>query len=402
MSPRKFAKAFLFHTRRAQVRSLAAPRALPWLRRRLHLPANEIFDPLAVTLPNSTRTVRLDDAAQFQRPLPALPGAPDAAKDFFRRRQCEKTAPAYVVELSDGVAWGHRTGGIFTAEGHFAPAFTHDPAGASQHTVWTRLHLPAPRRLAGRTLYLVTPEATDNFHHWLIDLLPRIGLVRRAGHDLAAFDHIIVNHSNRAYQRSTLEHLGLPRERIIAATDALLVQCDTLVVPSLKTNHQNLPPHDLAFLREAFLDGATVSNRHRRLFLTRNDASFRRLRNESELYPLLRSFDFEIFSAAGLSMREQARLFSEASVVAGPAGAAFANLVFAGAPAQVIEIAPPQWLSAFHWMISARLGLTHTVLLGEGPVMRGVPDSSARQADIFVQPEKLAALLHQTAALASH
>ncbi len=88
-------------------------------------------------------------------------------------------------------------------------------------------------------------------------------------------------------------------------------------------------------------------------------------------------------------------------MVAGPAGAAFANLVFSGAPAHVIEIAPPQWLSAFHWMISARLGLSHTVLLGEGPVMRGVPDSSARQADIFVRPEKLAALLNQTTALAT-
>lgn len=401
MSPRKFAKAVLFHTRRAQIRSLAAPRALPWLRRRLHLPANDIFEPLAGSLPADARVVRLDPAGQFQRPLPSLPGASAEAVDFFSHRRLEETAPTYVAELDHGVAWGHPTGGIFTSGGCFAPAFTHDPAGARQHTVWTRLRLPAPRRLPGTTLYLVTPEATDNFHHWLIDLLPRLGLVRRAGYNLAAFDHVIVNHAGRGYQRSTLEQLGLPMEKIINASEALLVQCDTLVVPSLKSNHQNLPPADLAFLRETFLEPAPVVSRHRKLFLTRNDAAFRRLRNETDLYPLLRAHDFEIFSPAGVPLREQARLFSEAAVVAGPAGAAFANLVFANAPAQVIEIAPPQWLSAFHWMISARLGLAHTILLGEGRVMQGVPDSSARQADIFVQPDRLAALLSPTSAMAS-
>jgi hypothetical protein len=108
---------------------------------------------------------------------------------------------------------------------------------------------------------------------------------------------------------------------------------------------------------------------------------------------LLRAHDFEILPLSGLDVAKQARLFSEAAAIAGPAGAAFANLVFASAPACVLEISPPQWLAAFHWMISARLGLTHTVLLGTGSLMRGVPDASARQTDIVVSPEKLAGVL---------
>jgi capsular polysaccharide biosynthesis protein len=393
MSPRKFAKAILFHTRRAQIRTLAAPRELPWLRRRLHLPANDTFEPFRDSSPPDVRLVPLDPGEIFVRPLPSLPGAPVDAIRFFSARTSESIPPSYVAEFRDGVAWGHPTGGIFTADGRFAPAFTHDPAGAQSHTVWTRLRLPQPRRLAGRTLYLVTPEATDNFHHWLIDLLPRLGLVRRAGYDLSRFDHVIVNHAHRSYQLSTLSHLGISADKIIEANETVFARCESLVVPSLKANHQTLPAADLTFLREAFLGPSPAIARHRRIFLSRNDAAHRRLRNEADLHSLLRAHDFEIISPAGMDLPAQARLFSEAAVVAGPAGAAFANLVFATPPAHVIEIVPPQWLAAFHWMISARLGLAHTVLLGAGPVTGGIPDASARQADVVLQPERLSAVL---------
>jgi capsular polysaccharide biosynthesis protein len=330
--------------------------------------------------------------------MPLFDGAPPEAVAFFADRRVESTAPTYVAEFQDGVAWGHPTGGIFTADGRFVPAFTHDPGGPKSHTVWTRLRLPEPRRLAGRTLYLVTPEATDNFHHWLIDLLPRLGLVQRAGYQLAQFDHVIVNHAGRPYQRSTLAHLGIPAEKILLADEKLFLRCESLVVPSLKPQHQTLPAADLAFLRGAFLHDLPSGTARRKIFLSRGDARFRRLANEAELKPLLESHGFEIVCPADLDFIAQARLFAESTWIAGPAGAAFANLVFATAPARVVEIAPPQWLAAFHWMISARSGLEHTILLGDGPVMRGVPDSSARQADITLPCAKLASVLgRQTA-----
>lgn len=393
MSPRKFAKAVLFHTRRAQIRTLAAPRQLSWLRRRLHLPSNETYQPLHDTTPLHAKVIPLDPGATFARPLPFLPNAPQSAVQFFSSRTIERTEPTFVLELQEGLAWGHPTGGIFTAEGKFVPALTHDPAGADSHTVWRRLHFPEPKRLRGRTLYLVTPEATDNFHHWLIDLLPRLGLVRRAGYVLAEFDHVIVNHAGRKYQLATLAQLGLPQEKMIEAQDSVFLRCDSLVIPSLKANHQTLPAADLSFLREAFLGSAPSAPKDRRIFLSRSDAAFRRLRNEAEFLPFLHEHGFEIISPAGLDFTAQAKLFAEASIIAGPAGAAFANLVFAARPAQVIELVPPQWLAAFHWMISARAGLHHTVILGNGNVMTGVPDSSARQVDLEVPLESFSSAL---------
>lgn len=394
-SPRRLAKSVQFHARRAQVHALAAVRAVPWLRRRLRLPPNRIYDPLRDGSGPGVRVTLLEPGGSFRRPLPEFPAGSEDARGFFAARVLEQTAPAYVAAFDGGIAWGHPTGGVFSRDGRFVPAFTHDPSGSDLHSVWTRAVLPRPQPLPGRTLYLVTPEAEDNYHHWLIDLLPRLGQVRRAGYELAAFDQVLVNHAQRRYQLATLQRLGVPAERIIAAHSALFVQAEELVVPSLKPNNQTLPPADVAFLREAFLgaDMPAASPPRRRLFLSRSDASYRRLQREAEFHPLLKAHDFEIVSPSGLDVAAQARLFAEAAVIAGPAGAAFANLVFAPPGAQVIEIAPPQWLAAFHWMISARAGLRHTVLLGQGAVMDGVPDVAARQSDIVLSPERLTAVL---------
>lgn len=391
MNSRRLLKHAAYCGRQSYVRALALPRGWRWARQRLHLPANTIFDPLTMPDAAGVRIHPLDAGDRFERPLPALPHDPEAA-EFFLARQFDEAGPSYVAELVDGRAWGHPSAGVFTADDRFAPAFTRDPWGAALHSVWTRVSLPPPRHLAGRVLYLVTPEAADNYHHWMIDLLPRLGLVQRAGFKLADFQHVIVNHSARRYQFETLAHLGIPREKIIRAEASLHARADLLVVPSLKPHTHCLPAADLAFLRSAFLGDAPVRG-HRRLFLTRRDASFRRLGNETDLLPLLAEHGFEIVSPAGLDVPAQARLFAEAEIVAGPAGAAFANLVFATAPAHAIEIASPQWLAVYHWMISARLGLEHTILLGDGPVMRGIPDISARSCDLHLAEHKFGSLV---------
>jgi capsular polysaccharide biosynthesis protein len=241
---------------------------------------------------------------------------------------------------------------------------------------------------------LVTPEATDNFHHWLIDLLPRLGLVRRAGFDLASFDRVVVNHHDRGFQRDSLRALGIPMEKVVRLSPALHVRCDTLVAPSLKHHNQCVPAADLAFLRESFLSSSSDSRgTKRRLFLSRADARVRRLVNERELHPVLQTHGFEIVSLAGKTLEEQAQLFARAEIVAGPAGAAFANLVYCSPPAQVLEIASPHWLATYHWMISARRGLRHTIILGEGEVRPGLPDIAARSRDLVINPEKFAAAL---------
>lgn len=392
MKLRQLAKTGAYRARCATVRALAAPRSWSWLRDRLHLPPNATLNTLKDGAGDAFRVTVLDPAGTFDRSLPLLPADP-AALAFFGTRAREIHGLGYVAEFSGGSAWGFAGGAVFAPDGRFAPEFTRDAWGPQLHTVWTRPWLPRPRRLAGRALYLVTPEAADNYHHWLIDLLPRIGLVFRAGYKPADFDHVIVGHRGCRYQRETLEHLGIAPEKILTADERLHVRADSLVVPSLKPHNQCLPAADLSWLRQTFLSDRPPARSGRRLFLSRNDAAFRRLQNESALRPLFAEHGFEFVSTAGLDVPAQARLFAGAEWIAGVAGAAFANLVFASPGTHVLEITPPQWLSVYHWMISARLGLHHMIVLGEGEIASGPPTIEARKRDVLLSPEKLTPLL---------
>jgi capsular polysaccharide biosynthesis protein len=394
MNLRKILKTGEFHTRRARVRALAVPRALPWLRRGLNLPPNAVVNPLQAGASEGIAVTLLDPTESFTRPMPEAGSSPEA-KEFFGTRCREDCSQSYVAEISGGYVWGNRDGAVFAPDGRFIPVLSRDPWGPSLHSVWSRMHLPKPLSLPGRTLYLVTPEATDNYHHWVIDLLPRIGLVARAGFAPADFDHVIINHAGRRYQKDSLAALGIAEEKLITATEQLHVRAEMLVVPSLKSHNQCLPSADISFLRQRFLGGPGTRKPGRRLFISRRGAAFRQLRNESELLPILEDYGFEVVSLGELQMKEQAEFFSEAEWVVGVSGAGFSNLVFASPSARVVELAPPQWLSVYHWMISARLNLSHTVILGDGPAWSGHPEISGRSRDVTLSAPRLAAVLER-------
>jgi hypothetical protein len=392
MNLRRIAKTGEYHLRRAGVAALALPRSVPWLRRRLHLPPNAVADPLEPGA--GGRVTLLDPRETFVRPMPGTWGAP-GVDEFFRARRSEECSQSYVAEFDGASVWGFREGAVFAPDGRFMPAFSRDPWGPRLHAVWSRMRLPRPLALAGRTLYLVTPEATDNYHHWVVDLLPRLGLVCRAGFRAADFDHVIVNHAGRRYQLESLAALGIPQGKIIRADEGLHIRAATLVVPSLKSHNQCLPRADAEYLRREFLGDAAARRPWRRLFITRRGAAIRRLTNESDLLPLLEEHGFEVVSPAELRLRDQARLFAEAEWIIGVSGAGFANLVFASPGARAVELAPPQWLSVYHWMISARIGLGHDILLGEGPAWSGRPEITGRTRDVTLSEEKLSSILHR-------
>ncbi|MCR6632568.1 MAG: glycosyltransferase family 61 protein [Magnetospirillum sp.] len=104
-------------------------------------------------------------------------------------------------------------------------------------------------------------------------------------------------------------------------------------------------PHTLEWLRSTFVP--VDMGRRRRLWLCRPSATARHVVNEEAALDALRPLGFEPVTLDGLSIAAQARLFAAADVVAGPHGAAFANLVFAAAGTRVVELVPGDYRPAF-------------------------------------------------------
>jgi capsular polysaccharide biosynthesis protein len=365
MNLRRLIKNAEKQVRTGRIRATACLRELAVLRSALNLPRNDFF-----SLHNSADDgveLRLVEAEQsFVRKLPHMPG--EAAPHWIFRTECQGTFPAsFVAAFTRGRFWGYYGGSVFTEDGRLVPELSKDVWGEGLHSALLRARLPKPQRLTGSTLSLVTPEAAGNYHHWTVDLLPRAGLAIRAGYKLQEFDHVLIKDRGLPYQLEGLRRLGIDEGKIIRVTDDLHVQADHLVVPSVRHDNTRVGPGDLRFTRSLYLpQEPTPAAARRRLYISRRDASFRRVSNEAEIMPLLHERGFEEVAMSKLSVAEQAKLFSEAAVLVGPNGSALANLAFANPACRVIEFFAPGWVVGYNWMLSELVGLDYTAIIGEG------------------------------------
>lgn len=190
--------------------------------------------------------------------------------------------------------------------------------------------LSRAQRVSGRLLVLTGPWSW-NWYHWLLDVLPRAALLPIA-EDADA--RVLTPAKLTRVQEETLALVGVPPGRRHPYLGRHVV-ADELVFPSLIAPTGNPPRWALRWLRERL---APQPRRHdRRLYVSRADASMRRVANESELIPVLAERGFETVLPGDLGLMEQLRAFAEAEVVLGPHGSGLANLC-ASSRAKVIEL----------------------------------------------------------------
>src|SRR5712691_3227311 len=102
---------------------------------------------------------------------------------------------AYVFELRDIDFWGRYGGSVVTPDNYLLADLSPEVWGIENHPIFSSLRLPKAQPLGGRTAIVVTPEAPANYYHWLVDLLPRVALVRDAAENFENFERILINGS---------------------------------------------------------------------------------------------------------------------------------------------------------------------------------------------------------------
>lgn len=363
--------------RRSRIYALAGLRELAFTRTRLQLPRNQLF-PLRASQADGVSVRLVEPEEPFTRPMPYMPGESEPHPNFVKH--CQGTSPAtFVAEITGGRIWGYYDSAVLTADGRLIPELSKDMWGdPAIHPIFTRVRFSQPRQLRGRTLSLITPEAAGNYHHFMIDLLPRVGLVQRAGWDLHSFDHILIKHRNLPFQREVLARLGLDESRIIQVSDTDYFEAETLVVPSFHQHSTVVNSADLNYIRNLFVP-ATTTAPHRRLYFSRRNTTRRLVLNDAELQPILARYGFKEAILSELTVAEQARLLSETAVIVGPNGSAIANVIFAQPSCRVIEFYAPAWVVPYNWMIASHVGCELTALIGRGT--RPDPKNAPRGID---------------------
>ncbi|MGA2053114.1 MAG: glycosyltransferase family 61 protein [Opitutales bacterium] len=339
----------------------------------------------------ANQLISLRLARMEERPLPTVADAP--IRQLFERMVPGQVKPQAVAVLERGRYWGRGFGYIVTAQDALVCRLSPEFAGfgaldnpAAAHDGLQAWRLPKVRRFRGRLLALNTLFCS-NFHHWLLDTLPKFELLRRAGLGWGDCDGVIFDYRDSRWQNEALEALGIPREKIVRSDASVHLQADELVVPTYSEpggcpEKYSYSPEGTGFVRELFLP-ATGPGERRRILLSRRLAGVRRLHNEEAVLAALTPLGFEAHCLENYSVREQAALFGGADAVVMPHGGGLANCVFLPRGATVVELFDPSYLPTFMMPLAARMGLNYAALVGtEAPAEAG-------KADMVVEPGRI-------------
>lgn len=182
----------------------------------------------------------------------------------------------------------------------------------------------------------------SNYFHWMIEILPRLQQLRAALEHAPDLQLLVSSRVQSVEQfRSGLDAIVPGEVPIFYVPEGSSVKVGTLIKPkprSLVTFNKRIG-HSIA-ISDSFIDGASVRWLRsqfidenelrrpgtRRIFLSRGNSS--RRYNEEEIFELFKPHGFELIRMEEHSLTEQVKITSEVEAIAGPAGAAWTNIIF--------------------------------------------------------------------------
>jgi capsular polysaccharide biosynthesis protein len=275
-----------------------------------------------------------------------------------------------VFRIDDGYATNH--GATVTASGHLLRELSREwNPPAEGHS---RLQKPAwfPRVHRVAEAASITLEHTANYCHFLFEGLPRLRILEQCGvsHDVPVYAN-----AKQVFQRELLPLFGVPKERLIDASEYPLLQAKRLWVPTYSGRQGKFSGEAIAYLRAVILKkleaDAPLRIGSRRLYISRRDATSRRILNEAEIEERLRALGFECLCLSDLPVLDQLRAFAEARVVVAAHGAALTNIVFSSAETAMVEIFSEDFYFECYQELAAKVGVdkswlrTPSVSIGE-------------------------------------
>jgi hypothetical protein len=210
----------------------------------------------------------------------------------------------------------------------------------------------------GKKVAVLTTDGSNTYYHWLFDILPRIQLLKKAG-IFEDVDIFILPQLKHDFQKSSLSYFNVPSSKILEIEDDEAVLTDNLIVPSLPSELGTVNLWALNFIRYTFLSATSNLTPHRKIYISRKNATARRLLNESEIIEFLTGLGFEIIEAENLAFDDQVKIFSQAEIIVSPHGSGLSNIVFCNKKTKVIDLFYGDFLVPCFWVIAAQLDLDY-------------------------------------------
>lgn len=203
-----------------------------------------------------------------------------------------------------------------------------------------------PMRLTGSTFL---SAVSGNYIHWLLDTLPKLIVLAESEVNINSFDNLVFYDNRRAldkqnftdlsFVQQSFAELGIQQKRV-KSTETLGPFFHTeeyTWVSSPRVRRvicKDVPDSLCSFFGLA----RNIQSGKRKIFISRDKARKRRILNEDELFEHISPYGYERVYLEDISIRETARMFSNAEAVIAPHGAGLANIVFSPPDTKVLEL----------------------------------------------------------------
>jgi capsular polysaccharide biosynthesis protein len=288
---------------------------------------------------------------------------------------------------------------VFTADRHVLTDGDYYLRWKTGPRVYTG-RLQSPRERIGGLCSSVWTGEHANYYHWLVDALLRLESLEQFGEPVT----LLMPSTMSVLQHNSLRHC-LPRNvSLRLVEEGGWFSVERFLVPSFLTPHtlRFLPSDSVRWLRERFIPeaGARAGNGSR-IYISRDDASRRRVSNEADVRRMLARHGFRTVLFSQLSMEEQVAVCADASVLVGAHGAGLANLLFARPGAALVELCTRNLDATYlETALAADLRYRYLAPREYGVLPEGTPPrialSALRDADNRYDVDALEAIVLQT------
>jgi len=248
--------------------------------------------------------------------------------------------------------------------------------------------------------------ASQNYAHWLTEILPRIALFC----SIPEFAHVplLIDDNLPQSMLQSLHLIAGEHRKVFTLGRGIAVKVKKLHVVSVtgyvpfgfrspsdtKDRHGQFSPFALNCLRQMILESTTTekpaSEAPKKIFIQRN-STHRSLVNQPRVMEFCVQHSFECVSPETLSFTDQVRLFSNAEAVIGATGAAFANIIFCSPSCKItILIGDHPETPYGYWVnIAAAVGARVRYVLGQSDA----PISGGIHRDFSISEQKIVSLI---------
>lgn len=160
--------------------------------------------------------------------------------------------------------------------------------------------------------------------------------------------------------------------------DEGVFEVDRLVFPT----YPEPSPDQCHWLREQMSETSSSVNKNKRIFISREGATRRRVENESTVLEMLYNYGFESYKLEELPVRTQVELFNSAEMVVAPHGAGTVNMIFSHDPV-LIELFGRKRKTTFY-RLAEMLDISYESI-----------DCPSNNADIVVDVDQLESVLNK-------